>query len=137
MFATNKHAILIFGRASGREPATGKALAAGIGVERVYFRPDGHLLVAVYMQDPASRSTGSVPATQSDVKIWDVNSGRELQTLMLGTAPNEVGFSADGRVLATVGGQGDVALWDVASGSRLRNLTSSPTANMTSLPNLG
>src|SRR3989441_11048111 len=78
-----------------------------------------------------------MPATQSEVKIWDVNSGRELQTLTLGTAPNEVGFSADGRVLATVGGQGEVALWDVAAGSRLRNLTSSPLANMTSLPNLG
>ena len=137
MFAPNNNAIMILETTTGRALQTLTRTAPGIGVERVYFSPDGHLLVAVYMQDPASQSTGSMPATQSDVKIWDVNSGRELQTLTLGTAPNEVGFSADGRVLATVGGQGEVALWDVASGSRLRNLTSSPLANMTSLPNLG
>ena len=137
MFAPNNNAITILQTTTGRVLQTLTGAAPGTVVERVYFSLDGHLLVAVYMQDPASQSTGSVPATQSDVKIWDVNSGRELQTLMLGTAPNEVGFSADGRVLATVGGQGDVALWDVASGSRLRNLTSSPMANMTSLPNLG
>ena len=137
MFAPNSSAIVILETTTGRTLQTLARTAPGIGVERVYFSPDGHSLVAVYMQDLASQSIGSMPATQSDVKIWDLNSGRELQTLTLGAAPNKVGFSADGRVLATVGGQGEVALWDVASGNRLRNLTSSPMANMTPLPNLG
>ncbi|PYS34696.1 MAG: hypothetical protein DMF75_05830, partial [Acidobacteria bacterium] len=137
MFAPNSSAIVILETTTGRTLQTLARTAPGIGVERVYFSPDGHSLVAVYMQNLASQSIGSMPATQSDVKIWDLNSGRELQTLTLGAAPNQVGFSADGRVLATVGGQGEVALWDVASGNRLRNLTSSPMANMTPLPNLG
>src|SRR5436309_1092063 len=81
MFAPNNNAIMILETTTGRALQTLTRTAPGIGVERVYFSPDGHLLVAVYMQDPASQSTGSMPATQSDVKIWDVNSGRELQTL--------------------------------------------------------
>src|SRR5438105_1975506 len=137
MFAPNSSAIVILETTTGRTLQTLARTAPGIGVERVSFSPDGHSLVAVYMQDLASQSIGSMPATQSDVKIWDLNSGRELQTLTLGAAPNQVGFSADGRVLATVGGQGEVALWDVASGNRLRNLTSSAMANITPLPNLG
>jgi WD40 repeat protein/uncharacterized caspase-like protein len=135
MFAPNSNAITILETPSGRTLQTLTRTATSGGVERVYFSPDGKLLTAIYMETQGTKPIGNTSSSQ--VKIWDVTSGRELQTLALGTTPSQVGFSADGHVLATVGTQGEVALWDVASGNRLRDLTSSPMGNLGSMPNLG
>jgi WD40 repeat protein/uncharacterized caspase-like protein len=137
MFAPNNSDITILETPGGRQLQTLARPNTSDGVERVSFSPDGRLLVAVYMEAPGSPRIATTAPRQNQVKIWDVTSGRELQTLALGTTASEVGFSSDGHVLATVGSQGAVALWDVASGSRLRDLASSPTSNMSSLPNFG
>jgi WD40 repeat protein/uncharacterized caspase-like protein len=137
MFAPNNTNITILETPGGRQLQTLTRTNTTDGVERVSFSPDGRLLVAIYMEAPGSQRTKTVGAAQSQVKIWDVTSGRELQTLALGSTPSELGFSSDSHVLATVGPQGDVALWDVTSGSRLRDLASSPTGNIGSMPNLG
>jgi WD40 repeat protein/uncharacterized caspase-like protein len=144
MFAPNNSTITILETPTGRQIQTLSRSNTTDGVQKVSFSPDGRLLVAIYMEAQGSqRITRSAPP-QSPIKIWDVTSGRELQTLSLGTSPSEVGFSSDSRMLATVGTQGEVALWDVASGSRLRDITTSPMANMGipggntgALPNLG
>lgn len=145
MFSPANSTITILETPSGRQLRTLVRTTTADGVSRVSFSPDGRLLVASYLEAQSSQRAG-MGALQSQVKIWEVRSGRELQTLTLATAPSEVGFSSDGRVLATAGSQGEVALWDTASGSRLRDLTSSPLSNMTagmpgantgSLPNLG
>lgn len=141
MFAPNNNAITILETPSGRPLQTLTRAMTGGGVERVTFSPDGHLLAARYMEDQGSqgpKTIGGLPSSQ--VKIWDVTSGREVQTLTLATAPNEVGFTSDGRGLLTVFGQGEVVLWDVASGNRLRSFAATPTATPTaspSFPNLG
>jgi WD40 repeat protein/uncharacterized caspase-like protein len=142
MFAPNNNAIAILEATTGRQLQTLTRTVTGGGVERVTFSPDGHLLAVRYMEDPAAqgpKTIGGLPSSQ--VKIWDVASGREVQTLTLATAPNEVGFTADGQGLVTVGGQGEVVLWDIASGNRLRSFaatsTATPAASPGSFPNLG
>ncbi|HSP62401.1 MAG TPA: caspase family protein [Pyrinomonadaceae bacterium] len=145
MFAPNNNTITILETTSGRQLQTLTRATTGGGVERVTFSPDGHLLAVRYMEDQESqgpRTIGGLPSSQ--VKIWDVTSGREVQTLTLATAPNEVGFTADGRELLTVTGQGEVVLWDIASGNRLRSFAATAPAaspgsfpNPGSLPNLG
>src|SRR5688572_12318409 len=72
-------------------------------------------------------------AADNSVKVWDVNSGREVQTLAgpQGTITAAVGvyfigFASDNRVVTV----SDVArVWDVASGRELRTLdTGGPSA---------
>jgi WD40 repeat protein/uncharacterized caspase-like protein len=140
MFAPNDNAITILETISGRPLQTLSRSATGGGVELVNFSPDSRLLAARYMEAQTSQGTkvnGGIPSSQ--VKIWDVGSGHEVQTLTLASAPNEVGFSADGKALITVAGQGEVVMWDVASGNRVRNFAATapqnPLGNMGSLPN--
>src|SRR5258706_4246571 len=142
MFTPNNNAITILETTTGRLVQTLTRSAAGCGVELVNFSPDGRLLAARYMEAQASQrsqANGGVPSSQ--VKIWDVVSGRELQTISPGSSPSKVGFSADGKSLITVAGQGEVVMWNVASGSRVRNFAPpaapNPLANMPSMPNLG
>jgi WD40 repeat protein/uncharacterized caspase-like protein len=142
LFAPNDNAITILDTTTGRPLQTLTRSAIGGGVELVNFSPDSRLLAARYMEAQASEgspATGGIPSSQ--VKIWDVGSGHEVQTITLVSAPNEVGFSADGKALITVAGQGEVVMWDVASGNRLRNFappaTQNPLGNMGSMPNMG
>ena len=133
MFAPNNSTITILETPSGRQLQTLTRTTANDGVSRVRFSPDGRLLAATYMEAQGTQRPGTMPSLQSQVKIWDVTSGRELQTLTLGSSPNEIGFSADSRVLATVASPGDVALWDVATGARLRDLTQTAQSKVSNL----
>ena len=133
MFAPNNSTITILETPSGRQLQTLTRTTVNDGVSRVRFSPDARLLAATYMEAQGTQRPGAMPSLQSQVKIWDVTSGRELQTLTLSSSPNEIGFSADSRVLATIASPGEVVLWDVASGARLRDLTSSPMSKVTNL----
>lgn len=94
----------------------------------------------IYQQELGKQQAGNIA---NQVKIWDTTSGQELRSLVLGNSPGEVRFSADGRVLATLGSSGAVTLWDTESGSRLRDLSSSTQTNRGtmgapgSIPSLG
>lgn len=129
-YSLNSNAVSILETASGRQlqnlaPATG-----GGRVQHVSFSSDGSMLITSYFANEEQRQTSAVAAgagsNEKQVKIWDIKSGRELRSLVLANNPSEASFSADGRIVATVGSQGEVALWDTASGSRLRDLTASP-----------
>ncbi len=139
MFAPNNNTITILETTSGRQLQTLTRSMTGGGVERVTFSPDGHLLAARYIEDQESQGPGTIGGLpSSQVRIFDVTSGREVRTLTLPTAPNEVGFTSDGRELLTVTGQGEVVLWDIASGNRLRSFAAAaPAANPGSFPNPG
>ena len=105
---------------------------AGV-VEKMRFSADGTMLAVVH----GAVDQGQVPVGPtsymrgSQVKIWDVKTGRELRSLAVNELPNEADFTADGRVAATIGSMGQISLWDVQSGSKLRDLTSSPMASFT------
>ena len=73
----------------------------------VAFTPDGTLL-----------ASGSNDET---VKLWDVESGQEVNTLHLtGFAALSVAFSPDGTLLASGSSDNTVNLWEVESGQELR-----------------
>jgi WD40 repeat protein/uncharacterized caspase-like protein len=137
-FAPNSNAVSVFETGTGRKlqallPATGEGV-----VQRASFSPDGNMLVVIYTASPQIKqpqTPGQFGSNENQVKIWDVKSGRELRTLSLGTVATEAGFSADGRVLATLGLMGEISLWDTASGNKLRDLTSSPMANLSQMMN--
>jgi WD40 repeat protein len=88
------------------------------------FRPDGSCLVAGSFRRPDTEKGKRKPGGL--LKVWDVAAGRELLTVQSdsGGAAN-LGFSPNGRLLATAGGPGDqaangVTLWDVTAGNEIR-----------------
>jgi WD40 repeat protein len=133
-------AVSILETPSGRQLQTLVTTTKGSVVQRASFSRDGAMLAVTYgpafddSQKP-SASTQSLSANQT--KIWDVKSGRELATLMIGLGASDAGFSTDGRLLATVGSMGAISLWDAASGNKLRDLTSSPIDKLSALGNFG
>jgi WD40 repeat protein/uncharacterized caspase-like protein len=104
-------------------------------VQRMRFSADGKLLAVVYgVSDDQRRTPSATSFTRgSQVKIWDVKSGRELHSLVSDTIPSEAEFSGDGSVIATIGSgiglMSQISLWDVQSGSKLRDLTTAPQAS--------
>jgi WD40 repeat protein/uncharacterized caspase-like protein len=87
------------------------------------------------LQNPLSANQAS--SNMNQIKIWDVKSGRELRSLPVANGAAEVGFSADGRLLATLGALGKISLWDTASGNKLRDLTSSPMERLSAMGSMG
>ena len=101
-------------------------------VQRLRFSSDGATLAVIYGPSEYQPKTRTAPQSftrGSQVKIWDVKTGRELRSLVSDEIPSEADFSADGRVIGTIGGSGQVALWDAQSGSKLRDLTTSPASS--------
>jgi len=123
--------VSIVDTASGREL---RALTPAGGVEsvqRVRFSEDGALIAVNYMQDPM-RNGGSV-MQRGVVKIWDVKTGTERQTITPDEVPSVTGFSQDGKILATASSTGAVSLWDIQTGSKLFDLTSSPMKSISNV----
>ena len=119
---------------SGRQLATLTASGEAGNVEKLRFSPDGSMLAVVYGGIDQQSQVPSGPTSYmrgSQVKIWDVKNGRELQSVAANALPNEAEFSGDGRVVAITASMGHVSLWDVQSGSKLRDLTSSPMPSFT------
>ena len=146
-YTLNSNAVSILETPSGRQLQSLKPATAGAAVRSIAFSPDGTMLLTTYgpVPDQHQRSTsmGQAGANENQAKLWDVKSGRELRSLMLGASASEAGFSADGKTLATIASMDQLSLWDTASGSKLRDLTSSPMAklgafgNMSNMPNPG
>jgi WD40 repeat protein len=94
------------------------------------------MLAATYGQVEMQQPTVGSFARGSQVKIWDVKTGREVRSLASGDLPHEAEFSTDGRTIATIGSMGQISLWDAQSGTK-RDLTSSPMAGLTNMGNIG
>ncbi|HEY0432080.1 MAG TPA: caspase family protein, partial [Pyrinomonadaceae bacterium] len=133
-FSPNSNIVSILETPSGRKLQTLTPTLNGIVVQHISFSPDGNLLVVTYNPSEAlmkqNSQSGQFRANNGAIRIWDVKSGRELPAINPATQPSEAGFSADGRVLVTLGAMGDVTLWDTNSGSKLRDLKSSPMAGI-------
>ena len=101
-------------------------------VQKTRFSADGSVLAAVYGPRDDQQPMPGQPITRgSQVKLWDVKTGRELRSLVSNEIPSNVDFSADGKIIGTIGSGGAITLWDAQSGSKLRDLASSPMASFT------
>lgn len=99
--------------ASGRELGT---LSGHSGpLVSIAFSPDGRILAS------ATNDNGNISVEASyktTITIWDVASGRELQTFR-DTGVLSLAFSPDGRTLASGSADSKVHRWDVATGRAL------------------
>lgn len=101
-------------------------------VNRVRFNADGTMLAVVYGPGDDQQQINAASFTRgSQVKIWDVKTGRELRSLSASEVPVEAEFSVDGRAVATIGSMGQISLWDTQSGSKLSDLTASTVTSST------
>lgn len=139
-YAPNNPTITVYDASNGKTLQTLTRPNANDGVERIYFSRDGNLVAVSYMQTQGTQMIGHLPS--SELRIWDLSTGREIQTLTLSATPAAASFSADSRTLATVATQGEISLWDIASGKRLQAMTSAPGqssnpfGNLTNMPNM-
>ncbi len=78
--------------------------------------------VAAFTSDRRHLVTGR---RTGPVELWDLQSGKRLQTFAGHTGEvRSVACSADGRLILSAGSDNTVRLWDVASGKELKQLKS-------------
>jgi WD40 repeat protein len=70
----------------------------------------------------ATASMVGLRASDTTVKVWDLNTGKELAAFSHGYKTLSLQFSHDGHKLLTGADDGHVCLWDWASGRRLLDL---------------
>ncbi len=98
----------------------------------LHFSADSSMLAVLYGPIENQQPSPTMSFTRgSQVKIWEVKTGRELRVITPTEVPKEAEFTADGRSLVIIAGMGQISLWDVQSGSKLRDLTSSPVSAFT------
>jgi WD40 repeat protein len=84
------------------------------------FSPDGKLLVAGFC---AARWWEA--DHEQFARVWDVTTGKEVQTLAHKNSVPALAFSSDGTQLATASQEGAVRLWEVGSWRAVRKLVGS------------
>ncbi len=85
-------------------------------VQRSQLSPDGKTVVVNYEDDPVNKF-GGVRVRRYQVRLWDVETGKELPELS-GGSPIAKAFSPDGRLVVTTGGH----ICHVATGKRVAAL---------------
>ncbi len=103
---------------------------------RATLSPDGKRIAGVE-DNPALDADGNWIASKTEIRIFDVDTGKPVSRFTASTAPTwenpvpletiGVYFSADGRVLQFVNNLGDVRSLDVASGRQLGLWTNNAT----------
>src|SRR4028118_1593989 len=70
---------------------------------------------------PTEKTVASSSANDV-IRLWDVQTGRQVRMLRHGNNVNALVFSPDGRMLASRGDDGIVRLWDTSTGRQQRAL---------------
>ncbi|MBV9788038.1 MAG: hypothetical protein JOZ51_07695, partial [Chloroflexi bacterium] len=104
-----------------------------VNTNKVQFAPSGTLaastapIAPVHLASPIN--TESVETYQQQLKteantisLWDLKTGRLLQTLDQPARPFDITFSADDQLVATAGFDAQVRVWRVADGSLLHTI---------------
>jgi WD40 repeat protein len=63
----------------------------------------------------------ALTTSQSQLLLWDVESGRKLRVLDVGRLVTSVAFCSDGRRALSGGGGNKLCLWDLGGGTELRS----------------
>lgn len=82
-------------------------------VARIAFSGDGRHLVSADFDNAG-------PTRPSEVKIWDVHSGKEEATLRPRTRVSSVAMNNNGRLVAIGNADHSVSLWDLATATEIR-----------------
>ncbi|MBI1913169.1 MAG: hypothetical protein HYS12_00165 [Planctomycetes bacterium] len=99
--------------------------------ERVVFSPDGKLLAAGFSHgQPFGKPVIDEPPS-AVVRVWDLNSGKELLALTGPRNANAIAISPDGELLAAGGeerggNRGVVHLWNLRTGHLIRSWKADP-----------
>jgi WD40 repeat protein len=80
------------------------------------------ILAMAVSSDSKLLATGSSVYLASSLKVWDLNTGKELAELSNGDKTLSLQFSHDGHRLLTGADDGHVCVWDWASGERVLDL---------------
>jgi WD40 repeat protein/uncharacterized caspase-like protein len=125
----NSNVLTILESPSGRLLHTLTPFGDAGPVMRTRFSADSSMLAILYGIVESQQPSPTSFSRGSQVKIWDVKTGRELRSISPGEVPMQAEFTSDGRSLAIISGMGQISLWDAQSGNKLRDLASSPMAS--------
>ncbi|HEX7296190.1 MAG TPA: WD40 repeat domain-containing protein, partial [Pyrinomonadaceae bacterium] len=99
-------------------------------VQKIRYTNDGAFAIVSYSslldQPPSPTAVGA----GSQIKVWDLRSGKEAHTLAANEMPIDAVPSGDARLVAMIGGMGQISLWDNQTGTKLRDLTTSAMKKM-------
>jgi WD40 repeat protein len=86
-----------------------------------YFGSSSNGLVYIIAFSPDSK-TLAIGSDDNTARLWDVQTGKQLQKLEHDDRLNAVVFSPDGKTLATGSNDNTARLWDVQTGKQLQKL---------------